>query len=130
MSEANVIFSFEGVDVKIQCSKEDKMKDICQKYSNKIQKNINSLIFLYNGTKINFNLSYKEQKIDKETNEIKVIVYGNEIGDLICPKCGEEVQLNAEKINDIILSINKLKEKIDGAKLIIENIIKISIVIM
>ena len=49
MTEAKVIFNLEGIDVTIQCSKNEKMKDICQKYVNKINKNINSLIFLYGG---------------------------------------------------------------------------------
>ena len=47
MSQAKVIFTFEGIEVTIQCSTDESMKDICQKYSNKIKKNINSLIFLY-----------------------------------------------------------------------------------
>ena len=42
MLEANVIFTLDGVDVTIQCSKEDKIKDICQKFADKVQKNINS----------------------------------------------------------------------------------------
>ena len=45
MLEANVIFTLDGVDVTIQCSKEDKIKDICQKFGNKVQKNLNSLFF-------------------------------------------------------------------------------------
>ena len=38
MLEANVIFTLDGVDVTIQCSKEDKIKDICQKFANKVKK--------------------------------------------------------------------------------------------
>ena len=37
MLEAKVIFTLEGEDIIIQCSKEDKMKDICQKYLIKIE---------------------------------------------------------------------------------------------
>ena len=68
MSDACVIFSLEGTDIKIQCSTEDKMKDICQNYSNKIGKYFNSLIFLYGGSHLNFQLSFKDQanRIDKE----------------------------------------------------------------
>ena len=47
MSEAKVIFNFEGVNMTIQCTKEEKMKDICQRYGTKIQRNINTLLFLY-----------------------------------------------------------------------------------
>ena len=54
MSEAKVMFSFGGEDATMQCSTDEPTKDICQKFSNKIDKNINSLIFLYGGTQINF----------------------------------------------------------------------------
>ena len=37
MLEANVMFTLDGVDVTIQCSKQDKIKDICQKFANKVQ---------------------------------------------------------------------------------------------
>ena len=54
MSEAKIIFNLDGIDITIQCSTEDKIKHICQKYVTKIGSNINSLIFLYGGTsKIN-----------------------------------------------------------------------------
>jgi len=46
MIEPKVIFTLDGVDVSIQCSKEDKIKDICQRFANKVNKNINSLLFL------------------------------------------------------------------------------------
>ena len=95
MSNASVIFSFEGKDILIQCSKEDKMKDICRKYSNKIERNINSLVFLYSGNQINFQLCFKDQanSIDKERNEMKILVYKNEDDELSCPKCGEKINI-------------------------------------
>ena len=60
MIETKVIFTLDGVDLHIQCSKEDKMKDICQGFANKVEKNINSLIFLYGGNQLNFLLSFKD----------------------------------------------------------------------
>ena len=68
MSEAKAIFTLDGSNLIIQCSKEDKMRDICKKYSIKVNENINSLIFLYGGNKINFELKFKEQanSIDKK----------------------------------------------------------------
>ena len=67
MLEANVIFTLDGVDVTIQCSKEDKIKDISQKFANKVQKNINSLLFLYGGNQLNFLSSFKD--LAKDNNE-------------------------------------------------------------
>ena len=126
MSKASAIFSFQGVDILIQCSKEDIMKDICQKFANKIKRNVNSLIFLYGGNNLNFHLSFKDQAniIDKERNEMNILVYKNE-NDLQCSKCGEKINLNTEKINDIKLSIKNIDDTVRGAKLMIENIIKI-----
>ena len=128
MTEAKVIFNFEGVDVTIQCSKEEQMKDICQKYVNKIDKNINSLIFLYGGNQLNFNLNFNQQanSLDKERNIMKILVYKNEDNECICPKCGEKIKFNTEKIDDIILSINNSKDTINGIKFNIDNIIRIS----
>ena len=130
MSEANVIFNFEGRDVSIQCSKDEKMKDICQKYVNKINKNINSLVFLYGGNQLNFDLNFNElaNKIDKERNAMKVLVlvYNDGTNEYICPNCGEKIKLNTEKIDDIILSINNMKDTINGCKLIIDNVIRLS----
>ena len=128
MTEANVIFNFEGVDVTIQCSKEEPMKDICQKYVNKIDKNINSLIFLYRGNQLNFNSNFNQQIniIDKERNVMKILVYKNEDSKCINPKCDEKIKLNDENTDDIILYINNIKEKINSTKSSIDNIIKLS----
>ena len=50
---AEIIFHYEGSPITIQCNKNEKMKDICIKLSNKIKMNINSLIFLYGGNQLN-----------------------------------------------------------------------------
>ena len=128
MSKASVIFNFQGTDILIQCSQEEKMKDICQKFATKIERNVNSLVFLYGGSNLNFQLSFKEQAniIDKERNEMKVLVYKNESDELSCPKWGEKINLNTEKINDIKSSIKNIDDTIRGAKLMIENILRIS----
>ena len=128
MIEANVIFTLDGENLTIQCSENNLMKDICQKYANKIQRNINSLFFLYGGNQLNFQKTFKDLVVDKERNEIKVLVYSKENEEFICPKCGEKIKINTEKIDDIIKSINNLKETIDNARLMIENTIKISAV--
>ena len=128
MTEAKVIFNFEGIDTTIQCLTNEKMKDICQRYVNKIDKNINSLIFLYGGNQLNYNINFNEQVniIDKERNIMKILVYKNENNENICPKCGEKIKINTEKIDDIILSINNIKDTINGIKSNIDNIIKSS----
>ena len=128
MQGANVIFTLDGVELTIQCTQNDIMKDICQNYANKITRNINTLVFLYGGNQLNFNLKFKDVITDKESNEMKILVYSNENDEFICPKCGEKIKLNTEKIDDIILSINNLNKTIDSAKFMLENVIKISTV--
>ena len=80
MSDVIVIFTLDGVNLTINCTIEDKMKNICENYSNKINKNMNSLIFLYGGNKINFDLSFEDQvnSIDRNNNEMKILVILNE----------------------------------------------------
>ena len=55
------------------------MKDICKSYLIEINKNMNSLLFLYEGNKVNFDLCFKEQAniIDKNNQEMKIIVNKN-----------------------------------------------------
>ena len=117
MLGTKVIFTLDGIPLSIQCNENDIMKDICQKYANKIQRNINILAFLYGGSQLNFNLKFKDIITDKESNQMKILVYSNETDEFICPKCGEKIKLNTEKIVDIILFINNLKETLDSVVL-------------
>jgi len=97
MEKINAIFTLDGVNLIIQCTTEDKMKDICQNYSNKINKNMNSLIFLYGRNKVNFDLSFEEQAllIDKNNHEMKILVNKN--------------SNNTKSINNITISNNNTK---------------------
>ena len=130
MSEAIVEFIFMGNKMIIQCMKEEKMKDICKRYSIKIERHINTLLFIYNGNIINLELSFEEQAniIDKNNRKMNIIVDIKEIDEFICPKCGEKIELNKEKLDEIILLNNNIKDKINGLKMTIENIINNSII--
>ena len=68
------------------------MKDIYKNYSAKINKNFNSLLFLYEGNKVNFELNFKEQAniIDINNNEMKILVNKNKTNKYILSKCGEK----------------------------------------
>jgi len=128
MSEAKINFNLEGINTTIQCSQEDKIKDICQKFATKIEKNINSLLFLYGGNQINMELKFKEQanSMDINNNEMNVLVYKRENDDFICPHCNGKIKLNTEKIDNIILSSNNIKDVINGIIFNIDNTIKLS----
>ena len=112
---AEIIFHYEGEPINIQCNKNEKMKDICIKLSNKINLNINSLIFLYGGNQLNLDKTFNE--ITKE-NKINILVYKTE--NEICIKCGRI--LNNKIIDDIILLNNNINYTLIGLKSQIENI--------
>ena len=84
---AEVIFIFNGLKIPIQCKENDKMKEICQKFSSKIGiDDINSIFFIYSGNNINFELTFKEQinKLDLENNKMNIIAsYNNNCKDII-----------------------------------------------
>ena len=44
-TDMNVIFNLEGTKVEVQCTKNDKMRDACNKFVQKSGTNINSLLF-------------------------------------------------------------------------------------
>ena len=104
MATAN--FTYEGIKTTIQCLKEDKMKDVCKKYTSKIEKDINSLYFIYNGNKINYDLSFYEQanSLDKQRLEINVIVYNN----------GDSNVLNNNNNNNELRQYNNIKNNNDN----------------
>ena len=124
MKKANVIFTFNGVDLSIQCSIDDKMKDICDKYSIKINKDINYFMFLFGGNQLNFELKFKEQANyqDLKDNKMNILAYEKEIFN--CPECRHKNQLNTQKLDEIILSNKEIIESINGIKFQIDNIIK------
>ena len=61
MSEirANAYFTFTGIKIKIQCTADETLESICKKFSNKIYKEMNSLLFLYEEKQVNFELKFR-----------------------------------------------------------------------
>ena len=115
---AEIIFTYEGNQINIQCDKNQKMDEICNKLSTKIDMNINSLLFLYGGSQLN--LDKKLNEITKE-NKINILVYKKVNENEICPKCGRV--LNDKIIDNIILLNNNINMTLLGLKSQIENII-------
>ena len=98
---AEVIFKYNGIDTLIQCKIEDKFKEITKKFCNKIEIDINDLIFIYEGEILNLELEFKEvaNQIDKENKKMNISVYDKDPNiieeeriikskDIICPICG------------------------------------------
>ena len=55
---AKVLFLFNHKELEIQCTKEDKMKEICNRFAQKVDINVNSLLFIYGGKKVNYELTF------------------------------------------------------------------------
>ena len=116
MSKA--IFIFEGQNIVIQCSKEDKMRDICLKFTIKANKNINDIYFLYDGKMLNLELKFNEiiKSIDYNRNEMNVLVFEKEKEGLICPKCGESIKFDNSIYNIVSKFNNNVNEQLKGLK--------------
>ena len=111
---AEVTFIYEGQKTLIQCNKNDKMKDICQKFSLKSNVQLNNIFFLYGGQNLDENLPFDEQahNIDKQRNKMEIVVSNKQEDDLneskyiiskdiICPQCSETcfIDIDDYKIN-------------------------------
>ena len=110
--KSEVIFNYKGIETIIQCQVNDIMGKIIENFTNKINIDKNNILFLYNGSSINENLSFNQQAndIDKKRNKMNILV--NEIIDItpekeetimstecICPECYENVIINIENYN-------------------------------
>ena len=137
---SDVIFSYKGNKTSIQCEENQKMKDICIKFSTKLNIDINKIYFLYNGDKLNEELKLKYIKKDKNINEVNILVNDvNEIikkdniissREIICPICKENIFINFHNykinlikcknnhnINNIYIKDFKNTQKIDISKI-------------
>ena len=121
MSNAKVIFTLDGVNITIEYSKEDKIGDICQKFAEKIDNNINSLSFSHKGNQLDFKLSFMEllNNTDSNSNELNIIVSIKEKNKTIKQKFKEEIE-------NIILSNERIKDIINENNIQIEQMVKLS----
>ena len=112
-----ITFAFEGIDTIIQCNKEDKIEDICNKYANQKGIDIDSIYFLYNGMKLDLELP-SNNIIDKNENNLKILVFDKtektiilnkgiiKSKDIICPECQENCKI---KMNDYKIKLYDCK---------------------
>ena len=106
-----ILFDFYHEVTKLECKKEDFIKDICIKYASQIGLDLKTLFFLHNGERLNLdlNLTFEDEanSIDKDSNEMMLLVYqsSNSINpykndelkkskDIICPECSENCRIN------------------------------------
>ena len=111
----NAVFIFDKEKTFIECSDEENIYTICNKFINKLNINKNEIIFLYKGKKINQNFKINEfiNKDDFKNNKINIFYIKNKhiskerlidkknvLKEIICPECGEicKIKFNDYKI--------------------------------
>ena len=132
---SKVIFDYKGEYTTVSCKENEKMEEICKRFTNK---DLNDLHFIYSGKIINMQLRYNEiiNNIDKERKIMLILVTDkNDAGVLntkkesyfpICKECDESMILevkdykinlygNKHKINNI--SINEYNQEIVISKI-------------
>ena len=134
-----VKFSYKGNIIPIQCNKNEKLKEICNKMETKIENN--SVYYKFKGNKINKELKLKEIiEKDEDINDINILV--NSIDEInkndlikskfiICPECKENIRIkindykinlydckNGHNINNILLEEYENTQKLDISKII------------
>ena len=72
---AEVIFNYEGINTIIQCDENEKLEEIIKTFLIKINDSQNNnLVYLYNGQKINNELTFKEQANELDKNRKKTYI--------------------------------------------------------
>ena len=106
---AEIEFSLNNLLTVMKCNLEEKIKNICLRYSEQIKKDINLLSFIYDLKILNKNsleLSFNElaNNTDKERKKINLIVKDIIVKakDVFCPKCEENTRI---KINNYQVSL-------------------------
>jgi len=117
---ANAVFQYEVANYTIQCTKEEKLKIICQRFINKALINDeNSVFYLYNGNKVNLDLTLNELLGNNNNNIENINILVKKVEEpiptekvfytpkfIICPKCGENARI---KINNYKITLDKCK---------------------
>ena len=140
---SKIIFIFNSIPTTIQCNEDDLMQNICQRFANKINIQLNNLFFLYDGKEINLHFTFNEQakENDRQEGKMNILVYSNiddnknkkilKNKEIICPICGETCLFNIKdykitlydcknnhKYNNILLDEYENIQNIDLSKII------------
>ena len=73
----NVVFNYKDNKITIQCNSNDKMINICKKFSTKIDADVNSKIYIYNGNLLNLDLTYGQQIENSNDPKEEIKVFDN-----------------------------------------------------
>ena len=73
----NAMFNYKENKIVIQCNSDDKMINICKKFSIKINADVNSKIYIYNGNLLNLDLTYGQQIQNSNDSKEEIKVFDN-----------------------------------------------------
>ena len=116
---AEVEFIYNGINTIIQCNLNEKMKDIYNRFKDKVNLKNKNIYYTYNG-KVGINEELKFEEIanieDKTRKKMNIIIFDNieEIKEkeiikskyIICPECKENIRMN---INEYKIDLFKCK---------------------
>ena len=103
MTNVNFSFNYKGSKILIQRNLEDKVKEICQKFLIKINQDIESKIYIYEGKLLDLDLPFNKQCNLKNifNEEITILVYDKPENDKI------HIRYNYEGENkEVLLNMN------------------------
>ena len=104
-----IIFDYENNRIAILSQPDDKIQKSIDSLLNKINLDINELYFLYNGKRINTELTLNQiaNNIDKERNEMNILVENltksmvklkkQKAKEIICPICKENILISIKE---------------------------------
>ena len=142
-----IIFSYDGVELPIQCKTNDKLINILNKLSNKITIDFNSINILYSGQLIkDKELTFHQiaNESDKKRNIMNMQILDNlpkkekesyiKSKQIICPECKENIRISIENykiqlydcinfhnINNIAIEEYEDTQKINQTNIICDN---------
>ena len=142
MVETQVTFTFEALDQTLQCTTEQTLKEIFQRYANKIHKNIADIYFMFGGHQIE-DQNQKLSSLHNFNNTTPILVFPYDFGSpkiekkksthIICPQCYHSSIINIENYKLILSDCEKkhksIKLKIsefENTQYIDESVIKCS----
>ena len=101
MSKAQIIFIFKGIKTIVPCSTNEKIRNILERLTSKMEIEINKVFCLYNGKIINENINFEElaNKEDKLMKTLNIVLckINNNTNDNM-KKSKEIISLNAKRI--------------------------------
>ena len=112
-------FIYYGININIKCNLNEKMKDIYNRFMDKVNLKNNNIYYTYNDQILNDEeLTFEEVANieDKERKKMNIIIYNNIIEikekeiikskNIICPECKENIRMN---INEYKIDLYKCK---------------------